>query len=324
MSILNTKNLKLITAVYWFLLVYVVAALVWWFISLEKQNQQMTNYKLQELKLDDVFYERKSAQILEEERRKTTQYVGEGVTFLVLILIAAVFVYRATRRQFRSSMQQQNFMMAITHELKTPIAVARLNLETLQRRKLDEQQQQRLLHVALQETNRLNTLCNNILLASQYDAGAYKLHKTEVDFSNVVRNSVKDFEDRFPKRQLTYNIEENVVIFGEELLLQLLTNNLIENALKYSDVAAPVHIALQQNEHMLELTVADNGPGIAENEKKKVFEKFYRIGNESTRNAKGTGLGLYLCSKISENHQANITIHNNKPKGSIFTVSFKR
>ncbi|WP_457848411.1 histidine kinase dimerization/phospho-acceptor domain-containing protein, partial [Staphylococcus aureus] len=89
--------------------------------------------------------------IEEAKKRKTAQYVGEGVTFLALIIIGAVFVFRATRRQLKLSQQQQNFMMAVTHELKTPIAITQLNLETLQKRKLEEDKQQKLISNTLQE-----------------------------------------------------------------------------------------------------------------------------------------------------------------------------
>ena len=137
------QRLAFITLVYWFLLIYIIAALVWWFISLEQQNNLMYSYRVTELNKDDPSYSQKVALLQTERQRKTAQYVGEGSTFLLLILLGAVFVYRATRKQIRLSQQQQDIMMAVTHELKTPIAVTRLNLETLQKRKLDEQQQEK-------------------------------------------------------------------------------------------------------------------------------------------------------------------------------------
>ena len=148
------QRLVLVSWVYWVLLTYMVAALLWWFIALERQNRDITYIRLSELKKDDPAYFANSLQIQEAQKRKTAQYVGEGSTFLALILLGAVFVYRATRRQLRMSQQQQNFMMAITHELKTPIAVAQLNLETLQKRKLDEDTQRKLITNTLQEANR--------------------------------------------------------------------------------------------------------------------------------------------------------------------------
>ncbi len=320
---MKSRKLAVITLVYWFLLLYIVAALVWWFISLEKQNRQMSTYKLQELKLDDVLFEQKFYKIEDERKRKTGQYIGEGVTFLALILIGAVFVYRATRRQLRLSIQQQNFMMAITHELKTPIAITLLNLETLQKRKLEESQQQKLISNTMQEANRLNLLCNNILLASQLDAGAYKLTKTEFNLSEVVDESLADFRSRFPNRTIDNSVAEQVYFVGEELLLQIVVNNLLENALKYTPKDKPILVELSEVNRHICFKVSDNGAGIPDNEKEKIFEKFYRIGNESTRNAKGTGLGLYLCKRIVQDHGGEIFVKHNHPEGSIFTVLFK-
>src|SRR6476620_9679127 len=109
--------------------------MVWWFIALQNQNTQMFAYKLAQLNHSDTAFEKNLAQINDEQKRKTAQYIGEGVTFLLVILVGAVFVYRATKKQILLSQQEQNFMMAVTHELKTPIAVTKLNLETLQKHK---------------------------------------------------------------------------------------------------------------------------------------------------------------------------------------------
>lgn len=134
------RRLMIATGVYWFLLVYIVSALIWWFIVLEKQNNEMAALKLEQLGKagNQPGYDVKYKAIYSEQTRNATKYLLEGVTFLVVILIGAVFVYRAVRRQIKMQQQQQNFMMAITHELKTPIAVAQLNLETLLKYQLDE------------------------------------------------------------------------------------------------------------------------------------------------------------------------------------------
>ena len=141
MNALKKHRLALITTVYWFLLVYIVVALIFWYMELNKQNQQMYEYRMEQLQKDVPGHDKILAEIEAAKNKKTSQYIGEGSVFLLLILVGAVFVYRATRRQFILSRQQQNFMMAITHELKTPIAVARLNIETLQKRRLEEAQQ---------------------------------------------------------------------------------------------------------------------------------------------------------------------------------------
>src|SRR4051794_27650923 len=101
------QKLAFITVVYWFLLIYIVAALVWWFVSLENQNTQMFKYRLALIDKNDPAFNQKLRQIEDERKRKTVQYIGEGATFLLLILIIAVFVYRATKRQIILSHQQQ-------------------------------------------------------------------------------------------------------------------------------------------------------------------------------------------------------------------------
>ncbi|MBS1567569.1 MAG: two-component sensor histidine kinase [Bacteroidetes bacterium] len=321
-QLLKKKGLAIATVVYWFFLTYVVAALVWWFIALQRQNHQMTYYKIQELTAGDPSYLARLESITDEEKRKKIQYIEEGSTFLLLILIVAVFLYRAVRRQIKISQQQQNFMMAVTHELKTPIAVAKLNLETMQRHKLDEARQQKLVQATLQEANRLNALANNILITSQLEAGGYQLSREELDFSLLAESCLQDFHRRFPDRRIEASIGSDIDIKGDPLLLEILVNNLLENAVKYSPATSPIYLSLAQTEQQVTLKVADEGPGIPDNEKKKVFARFYRIGNEQVRTTKGTGLGLYLCKKIAADHNADIGVTNNTPTGSIFAVHF--
>lgn len=324
MNAYRSRRWITITTVYWFLLLYIVAALIFSFVSLQAQNETITNLLLKELRTDDAAYREKSAAIHEAYRRKTAQYIGEGVTFLALILFGAFYIYRATRRQFRLSRQQQNFMMTVTHELKTPIAVARLNLETMLRRQLSEEQQKKMVQNTLKETERLNDLISNILLASQLDAKEYKLNKTNLDMSELTEQVMNDFAHRLPERKITAEIEEGINLFGEELLLQMMVSNLVENALKYSGKDKPVHVTLRNQNQQVLLKVIDEGDGIPEEERGKIFEKFYRIGNESTRTAKGTGLGLFLCKMIAKDHDATISITGNPGEGSTFTVVFRK
>lgn len=323
MKTLKPPKLAFVTFVYWFLLLYMIAALAWWFIALEKQNGILAEIRISEIYKDDPEYINKLARIEELRKRKTAQYVGEGLTFLALILVGAVYVYRATRRQLKFSAHQQNFMMAITHELKTPIAVAQLNLETLQRRKLEEEKQQKLIANTLQEANRLNALCNNILFTSQLDAGGYKVNFQQINLTDIAETSVDDCKSRFPEREITDSIEENIFIEGDPFLLQMLLNNLLENAIKYAPKNLPIHVTLVRSTNKICLAIADLGPGIEDREKKSIFDKFYRSGSENTRKAQGTGLGLYLCKKIVETHNGYISVTDNQPNGSIFKVTFK-
>jgi two-component system sensor histidine kinase CiaH len=317
----KSKKFRSIFILYWFLLAYILAALIWWFIALNGQNHQMAEYEAEQLKQTDRGYQARLDKIGVLEKRKTAQYIGEGITFFLLIVAGAVFVFRAVRRELRISEQQQNFMIAITHELKTPISVAKLNLETMQKRKLDEQQQQRLIQTTLEETNRMNALCNNMLLSSQIEAGGYMITNEETNISELIGKCVEDFITRYPQQKIEATIAPDIFIHGDRLLLQMLANNLIDNAIKYGAKELPVTILLSEKNHKIILQVKDQGKGIAADERNKIFNKFYRVGNDATRLAKGTGLGLYLSKKIAKQHNANISVTDNTPSGAIFTVT---
>jgi len=321
-SFYKTNRLRIIFFVYWVLLAYIIAALVWWFIALNRQNIQMASYEISQLKTGDSVNPPLLKEILDIKNRKTAQYIGEGVIFLLLILSGAVFIFRAVRRQFKSGQDQQNFMMAITHELKTPIAITKLNLETLLKRKLEDSQQQRLIQNTIQEANRLNALCNNMLLASQLEAGGHHVTKEEIDLAELTVSCVNDFKIRYPQRQFKEEIDAEVYVLGDSMLLQMAINNLIDNAIKYSPKESVVWIVLSHQQKKASLMIIDQGKGIDLTEKKKIFEKFYRIGNKATKEAKGTGLGLYLTRKITLQHDASIFVVDNTPTGSNFTILF--
>ena len=315
-------RLALVTIIFWFLFLYIIAALMWWFIALNNQNAATTAMRLAEINKDDIDYVAKTEQIFSIQKRKAGQYLGEGISFMAVIVVGAIFIYRATRKQIKFAQQQQNFMMAITHELKTPIAVAQLNLETLQKRKLDECKQAEMLSNAVFEVHRLNNLCNNILWAAQLEDDNFSDTTEEINLSETVYSCVNDVEKRYGQGKLQVDIEDNIYLKSDVLMMQILASNLIENALKYSSKEKSISISLSQINNAILFIVKDEGVGIAEDEKKKVFEKFYRIGSETTRKTKGTGLGLYLCKKICNKHKATIVITNNLPSGCIFTVTF--
>lgn len=313
---------------YWFLLVYIMAALIWWFISLLNKTREISLLQQTELRqkvdsLQSPFqYSHELTRIRDLEARQRAKYVGEGVTFLGIIIIGAVFVFRAVRRQIKLQQQQQHFVMAVTHELKTPIAIARLNLETLLKHKLDDEKQKKLLSMTLQETDRLNTLTNNILITAQLEGGGYNFSSEKMDISGLVDKTIRDFSARFPQRIFQSQVEDGLELEGDPFLIQLLLNNLIENAIKYSPIDGRITVSLTATGERINLMVADEGPGIPDDEKERVFDKFYRVGNENTRVAKGTGLGLFLCKKIAADHRALISVNNNTPTGAKFEVSF--
>ena len=321
---LKSVKIKTIFFFYWFLLLYILAALIWWFIALYQQNERMSDYKIHILSLKGKDNTVEITNINQDRLRKRTQYIGEGSIFLLIIFTGAIFLFRAVNKQLKLTRQQQDFMMAVTHELKTPLAVTRLNLETLQKRKLEEVQQQRLIDNSLQESNRMNALCNNLLLSSQMEAGGYKFTPEKTNLSQLLESCLTDFQNRFPQRKFTAECVSSVYVEADVFLLQMAINNLLDNAIKYSSKDTNIHVGLvATNATLCRLSIADEGKGISPENKQKIFEKFYRTGTEATQKSKGTGLGLYLVDRIVKAHQARVFVENNQPKGTVFIVELK-
>jgi two-component system, OmpR family, sensor histidine kinase CiaH len=317
------RNLRLALIIYWLILFYFIAALVWWFIELSVQNNLIAQIKLGELQKDNPSYIAAYEAILKEQRSNFFQFIGEGIVFLLFILTGASYLISAFKKEMKATAKQRSFMMAITHELKTPIAISKLNLETIQKHSLNATQLEKLLNNTLQETNRLDTLCNNLLISSQIDEQGYETIKEELDFSDVVNDCYDDFVSRYPLRTFFSHITDNVFIVGDKFLLRMIVNNLLENAIKYSPKEKPISILLNAENDYTTLKIVDEGFGIPDSEKQHVFKKNYRVGNNATKSAKGTGLGLYIASRVAKTHDAKITIETNPIGGSIFIFTQK-
>ncbi len=316
--------MRLYNTVFFLLLIYIVAILIFWGISLQKQNERI--YGLESIvvsrTIDSVqhpaLYQSRVTDLERSYTMRVKQFVGEGGTFLLVILIGAGVVWTSLRRSMRLSRQQSNFMLSVTHELKSPIAAIKLNLQTLERHSLDTEKRDMLIERCIKEANRLNDLCNNMLFASQIEGRQYAQAKETLNFSELVEDSVEDYANRYPQR-FEEEITPGCKITGDRVMLQMAVNNLLENAVKYApDKLICVKLELQHG--ILQLQIIDEGPGITEDEKKKIFNKFYRVGREESRKAKGTGLGLYLTCKIVSQHKGKIQVKDNKPTGSIFEI----
>lgn len=316
------------TIAYTLLFVYVIAAILFWGYSLEKQKDvvyqlEKTILEKSKLKISDHQYNDELKSIEEKRIRRTKQYYGEGSTFLLIILLSAGIVYYAYYRQLKLSQLQQNFMLSITHELKTPIAGIKLNMQTMEKRKLDEETNKELIKSSVLETNRLNDLCNNILIATQLENKRKVMFADEINLTNLVKEEIEEFKTRYPTLIINSLFQVDDFNFkGESTLWKVVISNLIENARKYSPSDEPIEIGISKENNNVKLSIKDKGVGISDAEKLKIFQKFYRIGNENTRNSKGTGLGLYIVKKIVTLYKYDISVKNNSPKGSIFEVLF--
>ena len=293
---------------------YLVFQLVWWGWQL---------YKLQFAYLQQLKSE--GAKLPENAlRNKIFMIVGEGGVFLLLLFLGIWWIKKNVWQDLTRAQKEKNFLLAVTHELKTPIAAIRLNSQTLKNRKLSEEQSQDLCTDIITESNRLETLVNNILLATQFEQNTVLGNWQKTDLSALVEAQIKRFQQLFPERTVNSNIHSNVFLQAEENMLVSLLFNLLENANKYSPVSEPISVLLKGSEHIVLMEISDFGIGIPNEERKSIFEKFHRVGNEETRSQKGTGLGLYIVKEICKAHKAEINISDNSPRGSRFQITFSK
>ena len=189
----KSVKIKTIFFIYWFLLLYIIAALVWWFIALYQQNERMADYKIHLLTLRGN-ENTEQINIIEQNRlRKRGQYIGEGSIFLLIISAGAIFLFRAVNKQLKLTRQKQDFMMAVTHELKTPLASMKLYLQTMEKRQLDEGARAKLIAQAIQENTRLELLIDNILNASRIENNALNPVLSDQDLHAVLNDLVNRF-----------------------------------------------------------------------------------------------------------------------------------
>jgi two-component system, OmpR family, sensor histidine kinase CiaH len=303
---------------------YTILALLFWHNSLQKQNNLSLAKDLEIYQLTKVG--QSDAQIvynnlIDKHSRKHKQYLGEGATFLIILLIGGIIVLISFRKKLELTTQQNNFMLSVTHELKTPLAGIKLSLETLRRRRLTEEQYTKMIDNSVYETERLNELCNNILLSTQLDGKQYMANATAFDIKDLLDICMHDFENRYP--DITWKLNNYLTVHqykGDTFLWRMVLNNLLENARKYAGQSGPITIDAYESNNDMVIQIIDQGPGIPDAEKKKIFQKFYRSGDENTRISKGTGLGLHIVKRAIEWHGGTITMQDNKPKGNIATI----
>lgn len=292
--------------------VYVFLQLAWWGYLLVDLNYKYGEFTTVAFGVDQS----------DQVRAKTWMVMGEGSVFFALLAAGFIYIHRTVRHELRRSRAQQNFLLAITHELKTPVAAIKLVTDTLQKRKLEEQQRAELLTHASSETKRLENLVENILLAAQLDHAALRPQMEAISFSELIESEVARFE-RNTGCVVRREIQSNITILGEVQWWRMVMQNLLDNARKYSAESPVIAVKLSDAE-AVQLVVSDQGIGVEPGERTQIFQRFYRSQDESTRSVKGTGLGLFLVRSVVEAHGGNIQVMPNQPQGSQFIIQMKK
>lgn len=318
-----TKITKKQHWVFIFLLTYITIFIIWWSFLLFDKNKRY--YNILENAQTVVEKENKVMTIVEEKKKQELMILGEGLTFL-LISWAILFRLRKTfLKEVKLANQQRNFLLSITHELKSPIASALLNTQTQIKRDLDNEKRLLLNNNTEKDLKRLGSLVDKILLAAKVEDQIASFFMEKFNLSELVNEVFSDWEMQWKdKFKFCAGITNNIFISGDKSLINSLLSNLLENAVKYSNEGDSISVLLSQNETSVSLIVSDKGKGILATEQKHIFNKFYRIGNEETRTTTGTGLGLFIVKQVALIHQAEIVIDSEIDKGTTFKIIFRK
>lgn len=262
--------------------------------------------------------------VVKIDESRLPMIMGEGAVFLFLLGIGAYFIHASIKKEGQLQENQQNFLMSVTHELKSPLAAIKLSLQTIVRRELDKEQRSVLIKNSLKDVERLDDLVENMLLATKIESNTYSFPKEAFDFSDLVAKVTDRLQVHACGNEqiIKTKIQDGIEIDGDKFALSSVVTNLVENAIKYSGPCAEITVELCQNDGKAQLVVSDKGLGIPDDEKMHIFDKFYRVGAENVRKSKGTGLGLFIVKEVLQKHDADISVKDNVPHGAIFEVTF--
>ena len=254
---------------------------------------------------------------LEEERfQQRNIWLYQSILLLVLVASGIYGVYYSIDSIYQLNKRQNNFLLSVTHEFKTPIAAIRLMLQTSKNPKVKEEKKAELIENSIQNTFRLEELAENMLVSMQIENDKYQYALSTVDLSEMLNQVI---DNQSIKGEIAGTIEPGVTLTGDGFIMRMVANNLIENAFKYSD-NQPIEVNLYMQGTKKVLEVKDIGVGIAKEDYKKIYKKFFRVQDEETRTTKGTGLGLFIVKQAVERHRGKVALMANKPRGSVFIV----
>lgn len=303
--------------------IYVFIQFSWWAFMLVDLNAEIHQLRLEQLIAFAPFSPELHIQKADLDEKLTMRIwmvLGEGAVFVFILILGFWSVQKSIAKELALAEQQKNFLLSITHELKSPLAAIKLFLQTLQTRKLPEEKKEQLYAKALLDTDRLEKLIENLLLVNKVESGGFPITKTEVDVSSfVLEMAHHTYQKQIESGRMELEIHPGIVANLDQMALQSIVINLADNAIKYG-AEGKIKILLDKSFDDFVLSVSDEGVGIVKEEKEKIFERFYREGNEDVRKTKGTGIGLYLVKLFVEKQGGTISVEDNIPRGSKFIV----
>lgn len=301
-----------------FLSFYILLQSAWWMWLLLSKDRDI--FALQQQLLSSGIAPHLPVRL---PRHTLLMVLGEGSVFLVLLLLALWVTFRTLRHELSLARQQRDFLMAASHELRTPIAALKLHLQTLERQGLGTERREMLARSARGDVERLHQLTERILLASRLEDAAAPPVWAEVDVARETAALVD-------AARLSYGQGHSIVL-AQPAVLHLRTDaalyrsilvNLMENACKYAPPGTEVRVELARTDRAVTVLVSDAGPGVPAADRQRIFDKFFRGGPEETRNTKGTGLGLFIVRRSVQSLGGLVEYRPVHPHGSTFAASF--
>lgn len=217
---------------------------------------------------------------------------------------------------------QDEFISTISHELRTPLGYIKGYVTTLLRddTRWDEETHNEFLRIIDEEADRLRELIDNLLDSSRLESGSLGMTLEPVRIATLIRDTVSRTKSVYPEMKISLSVDEDLTIVeADPTRIAQVLDNLLSNARKYAPAAEVVIRARRVREHLL-VEVEDNGPGIPQEHVSRLFERFYRVP-DSSKNSRGTGLGLYICRKIIEAHRGQIALDSMPGKGTRVTFT---
>ncbi len=255
----------------------------------------------------------------EDTSRRIIMIIGEGGVFILILMAGFWKIQQSIAKEIQLSQRQNNFMLSVTHELKTPLTSIQLALQTLKKRNLKAEDQADLIAKALGANQRLSSLIDNIINASRLESNDFTPRLEIFPLKTFLQNKATELKTTHKQASIILNCAVEIM-HADAYMLETIFNNLLENAIKYSGDNPKLEILVKQNGKFTEISISDQGPGITAEEKQQVFKKFYRVGSEISRSQKGSGLGLFITSEFVQLHKGRIKCENNKPAGTKFII----
>jgi signal transduction histidine kinase len=257
-------------------------------------------------------------------KETTASLVMSGFSIIVVVVLF-MFTYRNLMEEKRLSNLKTDFINNMTHELKTPLSTITVAGKTLEMAQIRTNEEKILETAKLigKQSIHLNQLINLILEISMWERTQFQLEKKNVEVDDLMRDIVESFKSgcsNCARISQKYEIE-GIKSDLDVVYFTTMINNLLTNAVKYSDKEPEINVEGFNDKEYIYIKVSDNGIGISKTDQKHIFDKFYRVSTGNIHKIKGLGLGLYYVKRIAESHGGDVTVDSKPGKGSIFTVS---